>query len=182
MPATAPRCRKPAAPQAYATITNLASLILDHQAKGTIAAAWLNKDNPDTDIRMAGYTLHVSCGMGRRSMPRSPSATHRRSEEARRRARHMGYAIFMPPPDEFVMAATTCWSPSPPTRVFRSRGLAEQSGGRFENGKWSSSAICRRRLHAPPRPRPGRPHGPIRLRRAAILQPPSPSPSAASSA
>jgi len=127
-------------PQAYATITNLASLILDHQAKGTIAAAWLNKDNPDTDIRMAGYTLHVSLwGWGRRSMPEVPigygTGDLKKLDAV---PDTMGYAIFMPTgPDEFVMAGDNVlvtFTPDPPSSDLVA--LAEQSGGRFENGKW----------------------------------------------
>jgi hypothetical protein len=52
-------------PQAYATLTNLAPLVLEHQTKGTIAGVWLNKDSPDAEIHLGGYhAARIPLGMG----------------------------------------------------------------------------------------------------------------------
>jgi Domain of unknown function (DUF5597)/Beta-galactosidase len=127
-------------PQAYATLTNLAPLVLEHQTKGTIAGVWLNKDSPDAEIHLGGYTLHASLwGWGRRSVSDvligQGSAALKALDVIPDLA---GYGIFMATDkDEFVMAGDNVqitFSPDTPGPEFV--GLAEQSGGRFENGKW----------------------------------------------
>jgi hypothetical protein len=127
-------------PLAYATLAQLTPLVLEHQAKGTIAGAWLNKDNPDTEIKMGGYTLHVSLwGWGRRSMSDIPIGQNAAGLKAFDVVPdQMGYGIFMATgPDEFLMAGDNVqitFTPDPPGPEFVA--LAEQAGGRFENGKF----------------------------------------------
>ncbi len=139
-PAAPPDVESLPLPTAYATLTNLAPLILDHQAKGTIAAAWVNKDNPDMEIKMAGYTLHVSLwGWGRHSYSDLPigygSGDLKKFDAV---PDLMGYGIFMPTgPDEFIMAGDNVlvtFTPDPPGPELVA--LAEQSGGHFEKGQW----------------------------------------------
>jgi hypothetical protein len=128
-------------PTAYATLSQLAPLVLEQQAKGTIAGAWLNKQNPDTQIKLGGYTLNVAltrrgqavmadAPLGRGGYPLNvalgevPDLT--------------GYGIFMATgPDEFFMAGNNVqvtFSPDMPGSGFV--GLAEQEAGRFADGKW----------------------------------------------
>jgi hypothetical protein len=109
---------------AYKMLGQLAPSILEHQAKGTIAAAWLNKQNPDRQIQLGGYTLNVGLQRNRRTPDVVPDAT--------------GYAIFMATgPDEFLLAGDyvqvtfTPNTPGPPIA-----GIAHQENGRFEDGKW----------------------------------------------
>jgi hypothetical protein len=110
-------------PQAYATLTQLAPLVLEHQAKGTISGVWLTKENPNTQVKLGGYILNVSLsGWGRSTASDVP----------------IGYGIFMATDqDEFLMAGDNVqitFSPDTPGPEFV--GLAEQAAGRFENGKW----------------------------------------------
>jgi hypothetical protein len=127
-------------PAAYATLAQLAPLVLEHQTKGTIAGVWLNKDNPDTEIHLGGYILHASLwGWGRRSVSDVPigyNATALKALDAVPDL--MGYGIFMATgPDEFLMSGDNVqitFSPDPPGPEFV--GLAEQEAGRFENGRW----------------------------------------------
>jgi hypothetical protein len=127
-------------PLAYATLANLTPLVVEHQAKGTIAGAWLNKDNPETEIKLGGYTLHVSLwGWGRRSMSDIPIGQNAAGLKAFDVVPDlMGYGIFMATgPDEFVMAGDNVqvtFTPDPAGPEFVA--LAEQAGGRFENGKF----------------------------------------------
>jgi hypothetical protein len=102
----------------------LAPSILEHQAKGTIAAASLNRDHPDQQIQLGGYTLNVGLTRNRRAPGAVPDVT--------------GYGIFMATgPDEFLMAGNnlqvtfTPTTPGPPIA-----GIARQENGHFENGKW----------------------------------------------
>ncbi|MGA2721533.1 MAG: DUF5597 domain-containing protein [Bryobacteraceae bacterium] len=127
-------------PQAYATLTQLAPLVLEHQSNGTIGGAWLNKDNPDTQIKLGGYILNVSLwGWGRRSVSDVPigfNATALKALDVVPDS--MGYGIFMATgPDEFLMAGDNVlvtFSAGTPGPAIVS--LAEQEAGRFENGKW----------------------------------------------
>jgi hypothetical protein len=109
---------------AYKTLTQLAPLILEHQSKGTIAAASLNRQNPDQQIKLGGYTLNVGLPRNRRRPDAVPDLT--------------GYGIFMATgPDEYLLAGNnlqitfTPATPGPPIA-----GIARQENGRFENGKW----------------------------------------------
>ncbi|MGA2117291.1 MAG: DUF5597 domain-containing protein [Bryobacteraceae bacterium] len=127
-------------PAAYATLAQLAPLVLEHQAKGTIAGAWLNKDNPDTRIKLGGNILNVSLwGWGRRSVSDVPIGQGASTLKPFDVVPDLtGYGIFMlTGPDEFLMAGDNLqitFSPDPPGPEFV--GLAEQEAGRFENGQW----------------------------------------------
>ena len=110
-------------PQAYATLSQIAPLVLEHQAGGTIAGAWLNQQTPNTKIKLGGYILNVSLsGWGRSTASDVP----------------MGYGIFMATAtNEFLMAGDNLlvtFSADTPGPEFV--GLTEQAAGRFENGKW----------------------------------------------
>ena len=116
-------------PVAYATLGQLAPFILEHQSKGTIAAASVNKQNPEMRIKLGDYTLEVSLQRDPRTYNVVPDLT--------------GYGIFMlEGPDEFLMAGNniqvvfTPHTPGPPIA-----GLAWQESGKFENGKWVRNRI-----------------------------------------
>ena len=109
---------------AYKMLGQLAPSILEHQAKGTIAAALLNRQNPDQQIQLGGYTLNVGLTRNRRAPGAVPDVT--------------GYGIFMATgPDEYLLAGNnlqitfTPNTPGPPIA-----GIARQENGHFENGKW----------------------------------------------
>jgi hypothetical protein len=110
-------------PEAYATLAQLAPLVLEHQTNGTIAGAWLTLAKKETHINLGGYILNVSlAGWGGRAV----------ADNA------IGYGIFMATgPDEFLMAGDNLqipFSPGAPGPEFV--GLIEDAAGRFENGKW----------------------------------------------
>jgi Domain of unknown function (DUF5597)/Beta-galactosidase len=109
---------------AYKTLAQLAPLILEHQAKGTIAAASLNRQHPDQQIKLGDYTLNVGLPRNRRAPDAIPDVT--------------GYGIFMATgPDEYLLAGNnlqitfTPNTPGPPIA-----GIARQENGHFESGKW----------------------------------------------
>ena len=107
---------------AYKMLAQLAPAILEHQAKGTIAAASLNRQNPDQQIQLGDYTLNVGLPRNRRTPAVVPDVT--------------GYGIFMATgPDEYLLAGNnlqitfTPHTPGPPIA-----GIADQENGHFENG------------------------------------------------
>jgi hypothetical protein len=109
---------------AYKTLAQLTPLILEHQSKGTIAAASLNRQNPDREIKLGDYILNVGLPRNRRTPDAVPDLT--------------GYGVFMSTgPDEYLLAGDnlqitfTPNTPGPPIA-----GIARQENGRFENGNW----------------------------------------------
>jgi hypothetical protein len=110
-------------PRAYRVLAQLSPLILEHQAKGTVRAAWLNKSQPMTDIELGGYTVNVNLRRNRRAPDVLPE---------------VGYAMVIASgQDEFYVAASDVQvtflptTPGPPIA-----GLAKVEAGRFENGRW----------------------------------------------
>src|SRR5665647_154255 len=76
---------------AYKTLAQLAPSILEHQSKGTIAAASLNRQNPDQQIKLGDYVLNAGLPRNRRTPAVVPDVT--------------GYGIFMATgPDEYLVA------------------------------------------------------------------------------
>jgi hypothetical protein len=107
----------------YAVLRNLTPMILEHQASGTIDAAWLNKDLTARDIAMGDYTLHVEL---------------RRATRSQALLADLGYALVMGlGPDEFLIAGSdvqvtfTPRTPGPPIA-----GLADAEIGHFEGTTW----------------------------------------------
>lgn len=116
-------------PQAFKVLAQLSPLILEHQAKGTISAAWLNKSLQMKDIELGGYIVNVNLRRNRRSPDMIPD---------------VGYAIVIAAgPDEFYVAGCEVQVTFLPTTAGPSiAGLASVEAGRFENGVW----IVTRRL------------------------------------
>ena len=116
-------------PMAYATLGQLAPFILDHQTKGTIAAASVNKQNPLMHVKLGDYTLNVSLQRDPRTYNVVPDLT--------------GYGIFMlEGPNDFLMAGNNIEVTfTPNTSGPPVAGIAWQESGRFENGKWNRIRI-----------------------------------------
>ena len=124
-----PPVEKRPLPMAYETLTELAPLILEHQSKGTIAAAFVNKQNPTMQVKLGDYTLNVTMQRDPRTYSNIPDVT--------------AYGIFMlEGPNDYLMAGNnlqvtfTPNTPGPPIA-----GLAWQEAGRFEGGKWVRTRI-----------------------------------------
>lgn len=107
----------------YAALRDLTPLILEHQAKGTIAAAWLNKNRPTEDIVLGDYTLTVDL---------------RRSSRDQSFMTDLGYAlIFALGPDEFLLCGIdvqVTFLPRTPGAPIA--GIADAETGEFTNGRW----------------------------------------------
>lgn len=109
--------------RAYATLRDLTPLILEHQAKGTIRAAWLTKDKPKMEIALGDYTLTFEIRRNRRSGQTMADT---------------GYGlIFALGPDEYLIAGTDAqviFTPRTPGAPIA--GLADAEAGTFKDGRW----------------------------------------------
>ena len=116
-------------PMAYATLAQLAPFILEHQSRGTIAAATVNKQNPLMQVDLGDYTLSVTLQRDPRSYDSVPDMT--------------GYGIFMlEGPNDYLMAGNnTQVTFTPRTSGPPIAGLAWQESGRFEDGRWVRNRI-----------------------------------------
>ena len=110
-------------PKAYRVLAQLSPLILEHQAKGMIGAAWLNKTIQMKDLVLGGYTVNVNLSRNRRAPDVIPD---------------LGYALVIATgQDEFYVAGSAVQvtflptTPGPPIA-----GLAKVEAGRFEDGRW----------------------------------------------
>jgi hypothetical protein len=109
--------------KAYAVLRDLSPLILEHQAHGTLAAAWLSRDTTKQEIALNGYTLDVELRRNRRTG--EPAAD-------------LGYAIiFALGPDEFHVTGTDVQV------TFRPRtdgppiaGIADAEAGIYRDRRW----------------------------------------------
>jgi hypothetical protein len=112
-------------PRAYAVLSQLAPLILEHQADGTIAGALLNAEHPTQEIPLGSYVVNVDLRRNRRDPTQVPAS---------------GYGIFMAVgPDEYLVAGNdiqVTFTPNAPGAAIA--GLAEVWAGRFVDGKWVS--------------------------------------------
>jgi hypothetical protein len=110
-------------PRAYAVLAQLAPLILEHQAGGTIAGALLDAEHPTQEIPLGDYVLTVDLRRNRRDPTQVPA---------------LGYGIFMAVgPDEYFLAGNdiqVTFTPHTPGPAVA--GLAEVWAGRFVDGKW----------------------------------------------
>lgn len=79
-----------AIPQAYSVLSYLAPQILEHQAKGSIAAAWLTREKQSENIVLGNYTVNVNLRTQRRAPGAVPEA---------------GYALILNTgPDEYLIS------------------------------------------------------------------------------
>ncbi|MGB6429432.1 MAG: DUF5597 domain-containing protein [Candidatus Acidiferrales bacterium] len=109
-------------PEAYAMLSAMAPVILEHQASGTIAGVWLSKDRPSQDVSLGGYTLHFALRVTRRSTVVPDS----------------GYALAIATaPDEFIVAGAdvqVTFTPNTPGPAVV--GFAKVEDGTFVDGQW----------------------------------------------
>lgn len=106
----------------YAVLRDLAPLILEHQASGTIAAAWLSKDSPKQDVSIGGYTLAFELRKNRRTGAALAES---------------GYAmIFALAPDEYLIAAQDVQVTFAPTNGASIAGIADAERGVVRDGTW----------------------------------------------
>jgi len=107
--------------KAYALLAQMTPLIFEAQAKGTIAAAWLNTQQQKQDIPLGNYMVNVDLQRNRRNpVP------------------ELGYAIVISVgPDEYFVAGQdvqVTFTPNTPGPEIA--GLARVETGRFANGQW----------------------------------------------
>ncbi|MGH8017225.1 MAG: DUF5597 domain-containing protein [Opitutaceae bacterium] len=107
----------------YAKLRALAPLILQHQAAGTIDAAWLNKNKSANDISLGDFTLQVEL---------------RRSSRSQEHLTELGYALVLAlAPDEFLVAGNDVqitFAPRTPGAPIA--GIAGAETGGVEDGRW----------------------------------------------
>ena len=107
--------------RAYALLAQMTPLILEAQAKGTIAAVWLNTQQPKHDIPLGNYMLNVDLQHSRRN----PAPT-------------VGYAIVISVgPDEYFIGGhdvQIIFTPNTPGPEIA--GLASVETGKFVKGQW----------------------------------------------
>ena len=118
-------------PMAYATLSQLAPLILEHQSKGTIAAASVNKQNPEMQVQL-GFgeevvlcvkTFHASCLVPPRHFWLKDTA----SAAAQSRRGDAPAAGGRPPPGVLRGELPSAWLP--PNRATAGRGPGHSTPG-----------------------------------------------------
>jgi hypothetical protein len=108
--------------KAYEVLDQLAPLILQSQAKGSIAGIWLTSANAADTVRLGDFTLTASLRPGRRG--------------AEAPGRGYGLAIALGP-DEYIVAGSDLQIAfSPATAGPPIAGLASVEEGRFIDGRW----------------------------------------------
>jgi hypothetical protein len=110
-------------PQGYGVLRQLAPLILEHQATGSMGAAWLTKECPTDKIRLGDYTLEMDLRRNRRAPNQVPDLGY-------------GLAIALGP-DEYVVSGSdvqVTFSPNTPGPMIA--GLLSVEEGTFANGRW----------------------------------------------
>ncbi len=109
--------------KAYQTLKQLSPLILEHQGKGTIAAAWLNSKKQSQEILLGNFKLNVELFRNRRNPEQ---------------VAELGYGLFIAVgPDEYVISGydiRVTFTPNTPGPGIA--GLASVETGKFENGRW----------------------------------------------
>ena len=110
--------------EAYDVLSQLSPMILEHQAKGTIAGVQLDRQHPDQQIRLGDYTLNVGLTRNVRTPNVVPDLA--------------GYGLFMATgPGEYVLAGNNVQITfTPATAGPPIAGIALQEAGRFEKGQW----------------------------------------------
>jgi hypothetical protein len=115
-------------PRAYALLAQMTPLILEAQAKGTIAAAWLNTKQQEQDIPLGNYIVNVNLRRNRRDPSQVPA---------------LGYAIVISVgPDEYFVAGQdvqVTFTPKTPGPEIA--GLARVEAGKFVKGQWVPGRI-----------------------------------------
>lgn len=107
----------------YAVLHDLAPLILEHQAQGTISAVTLNAGHPSERMVLGDYTLEFALRKNRRTGAA---------------VAELGYALALAlGPDEYLIAANdvqVTFTPRAPDSTIA--GIAEAELGRLQAGRW----------------------------------------------
>ncbi|HTZ21889.1 MAG TPA: DUF5597 domain-containing protein [Opitutaceae bacterium] len=115
-------------PKAYALLAQMTPVILDAQARGAIAAAWLNPKQPTQDIPLGNYLVNVDLRRNRRNPAEVPA---------------LGYAIVISTgPDEFLVAGQdvqVTFKPTTPGPEIA--GLERVEAGKFVQSRWIPGRI-----------------------------------------
>ena len=113
-------------PKGYALLGQMTSLILEAQAKGTIAAVSLTLDKQKQNVPLGNYTVGFEVRRNRRNPAQVPVP---------------GYALVIAAgPDEYFVAGSdiqVTFTPRTPGPEIA--GIATAEAGRFENGRWVPS-------------------------------------------
>jgi hypothetical protein len=114
--------------KAYGLLAQMTPLIMEAQAKGTIAAAWLNTQLPKQDIALGNYVVNIDLQRSRRN----PVPT-------------LGYALVISvgPDEYFILGHEVQIIFTPNTPGPEIAGLARVETGNFVNGQW----IPKRRIN-----------------------------------
>jgi hypothetical protein len=107
--------------KAYAMLAQMTPLIVDAQAKGTIAAAWLDTQQPKQDIALGDFVVNIDLQRSRRN----PVPT-------------VGYAIVIAvgPGEYFIGGHDVQILFTPNTPGPEIAGLARVETGKFVKGQW----------------------------------------------
>jgi hypothetical protein len=108
-------------PKGYALLRQMAPLILDAQAKGTIAAVSLTAEMPKQAVPLGDYAVNFELRRNRRDPAQVPT---------------LGYAVAAGPDEYFVAGSDIQVTFTPRTPGPEIAGLATVEAGRFENGQW----------------------------------------------
>lgn len=107
----------------YAVLRDLAPLILDHQSRGTNAAAFLNQAQPAQNVALGDHTLRFELRKNRRTGAALAE---------------LGYALVLAlGPDEFLIAANdvqVTFTPHTPGPAIA--GIADAESGTVQEGRW----------------------------------------------
>jgi hypothetical protein len=110
-------------PKAYALLRQMTPLILDAQARGTIAAVSLSSEKQTETVPLGDYAVNFEVRRNRRNPAQAPAP---------------GYALVVAAgPDEYFVAGSdiqVTFSPRTPGPEIA--GLATVEAGRFESGRW----------------------------------------------
>ena len=110
---------------AYDVLGQLAPMILEAQAKGTVTAVSLDKSNPEQRVRLGNYWLDITLARSFRAPNALPD--------------NPGYALAIcTGADEYYLAGEGIQLTFTPV-AGGVASLAGQEAGRFENGKWTAT-------------------------------------------
>ena len=118
----------------YALLRQMAPLILDAQARGTIAAVSLTAEKQTEAVPLGDYTVNFEVRRNRRNPAQVPAP---------------GYALVVAagPGEYFVAGSDIQVTFTPRTPGPEIAGLATVEAGRFESGRWIAEPPTQRRRH-----------------------------------
>ena len=107
--------------KAYGLLAQMTPLIMEAQAQGTIAAAWLNTQLPKKDIALGNYVVNIDLQRNRRNPVPA-----------------LGYALVISvgPDEYFILGHEVQIIFTPNTPGPEIAGLARVEVGNFVNGQW----------------------------------------------